>query len=208
MCSYSTINGQYACQNDYLLHQTLDQQWGFPGFVTSDYGATHSTVASADAGMDQEMPGPVFYGTALQAAVQDGQVSMATLDDMVSRILTEMFRFNEFNNPPTGSTSATVTTTAHQDTATTVAEDGTVLLKNSGGTLPLSATNGGSVAVIGPAASAAAGLHRRRQRVRDRTVPRHPAAGAAGRGGLGHHRVLHPGPAHRHLAAAPSRART
>ena len=111
-------------------------------------------MGSADAGMDQEMPGPVFYGPALQAAVQDGQVSMATLDDMVSRILTEMFRFNEFNNPPTGSTSATVTTTAHQDTATTVAEDGTVLLKNSGGTLPLSASDGGSVAVIGPAASA------------------------------------------------------
>ena len=154
MCAYSTINGQYACQNDYLLHQTLDQQWGFPGFVTSDYDATHSTVGSADAGMDQEMPGPVFYGSALQAAVQDGQVSMTTLDDMVSRILTEMFRFNEFNDPPTGSTSDTVTTTAHQNTATTVAEDGTVLLKNSGGTLPLSAANGGSVAVIGPAASA------------------------------------------------------
>ena len=50
MCSYSTINGQYACENDYLLHQTLDQRWKFPGFVTSDYGATHSTVASADAG--------------------------------------------------------------------------------------------------------------------------------------------------------------
>ena len=102
MCSYSTINGQYDCQNDYLLHTTLDQNWAFPGFVTSDYDATHSTVGSADAGMDQEMPGPVYYGPALQAAVQSGQVSMATLDDMVSRILTELFRFNEFNNPPTG----------------------------------------------------------------------------------------------------------
>ena len=56
MCAYSTINGQYACQNDYLLHTTLDQKWAFPGFVTSDYGATHSTVGSADAGIDQEMP--------------------------------------------------------------------------------------------------------------------------------------------------------
>ena len=62
MCSYSTINGQYACQNDYLLHTTLDQNWAFPGFVTSDYDATHSTVGSADAGMDQEMPGPVITG--------------------------------------------------------------------------------------------------------------------------------------------------
>src|ERR1035441_7828214 len=65
MCSYSTINGQYACQNDYLLRQTLDQRWAFPGFVTSDYGATHSTVASADAGNDQEMPSAVYYGPAL-----------------------------------------------------------------------------------------------------------------------------------------------
>ncbi len=154
MCSYATINGQYACQNDYLLHTVLDQRWAFPGFVTSDYAATHSTVASADAGNDQEMPSAVYYGPALQAAVQAGQVSMATLNGMVSRILTELFRFNEFNDPPTGSTSATVTTPAHQATSAAVAEAGTVLLKDSGGTLPLKAAGGGSVAVIGPAASA------------------------------------------------------
>ena len=87
--------------------------------------------------------------------MQDGQVSMATLNGMVSRILTEMFKFNEFNNPPTGTTSATVTTAAHQAVSTSVAEAGTVLLKNSGGTLPLSANGAGTVAVIGPAASAA-----------------------------------------------------
>src|SRR6202035_4582377 len=74
---------------------------------------------------------------------------------MVSRILTEMFKFNEFNHPPTGTTSATVTTAAHQAVSTSVAEQGTVLLKNSGATLPLSATGAGAVAVIGPAASAA-----------------------------------------------------
>src|SRR5579862_5669204 len=155
MCSYSTINGQAACQNQYLLQTTLDQDWGYPGFVTSDYDATHSTVQSADAGMDQEMPAAQFYGPALTAAVQDGQVSVATLNGMVSRILTEMFKFNEFNNPPTGTTSATVTTAAHQAVSASVAEAGTVLLKNDGGTLPLSANGAGSVAVIGPAASAA-----------------------------------------------------
>ncbi len=154
MCAYSTINGQAACQNQYLMRTTLDQRWGYPGFVTSDYQATHSTVQSADAGMDQEMPAGQFYGSALQAAVQSGQVSMATLDDMVSRILTEMFRFNEFNNPPTGSTSAVVTTPANQAVSTAVAEAGTVLLKNTGATLPLAANAAGTVAVIGPAASA------------------------------------------------------
>jgi beta-glucosidase len=65
-----------------------------------------------------------------------------------------MFRFNEFNDPPTGSTSATVTTPAHQAVSAAVAEAGTVLLKNSGGTLPLAASGGGNIAVIGPAASA------------------------------------------------------
>jgi beta-glucosidase len=153
MCSYSTINGVPACQNQYLIGNTLDQQWAFPGFVTSDYGATHSTLQSADAGMDQEMPSAQYYGPALEAAVQAGLVSMATLNEMVSRILAEMFRFNEFNNPPTGTTSTVVTTPAHQAVSQDVAEAGTVLLKNSGKTLPLK-SNGGSVAVIGPAASA------------------------------------------------------
>jgi beta-glucosidase len=155
MCSYSTINGQAACQNQYLLRTTLDQRWAFPGFVTSDYLATHSTVASAEAGLDQEMPNAVFYGPALQAAVEAGQVSIATVNEMVTRILTEMFRFNEFNHPPTGSTTATVTTPAHQAVSASVAEAGTVLLKNGGATLPLAAHGAGQVAVIGPAASAA-----------------------------------------------------
>src|SRR5580692_7806716 len=153
MCAYSTINGQAACQNDYLMKTTLDQRWGYPGFVTSDYQATHSTVQSANAGMDQEMPAPQYYGSALQSAVQSGQVSMATLNDMVSRILTEMFRFNEFNDPPTGTTSTVVTTLAHQAVSTDIAEAGTVLLKNAGATLPLSANGAGTVAVIGPSAS-------------------------------------------------------
>src|SRR5258708_18830444 len=74
---------------------------------------------------------------------------------MVSRILTEMFRFNEFSHPPSSSTGATVTTPAHRAVSAAVAESGTVLLKNSGGTLPLPADGGGTVAVIGPAASAA-----------------------------------------------------
>ncbi len=202
MCSYSTINGQYACQNDYLLHQTLDQRWKFPGFVTSDYGATHSTVASADAGNDQEMPSAVFYGPALQAAVQAGQVSMATLNGMVSRILTELFRFNEFNNPPTGTTSATVTTPAHQATSAAVAEAGTVLLKNK----RRHAAPEGSRRRIGrgdrPGRLGLAHLHRRRQRLRHRPVPRHPAAGHPGRRRDRDQRLVHAGPACRHVTDA------
>ncbi|HEX6523470.1 MAG TPA: glycoside hydrolase family 3 C-terminal domain-containing protein [Streptosporangiaceae bacterium] len=154
MCSYSTINGEYACQNGSLLTNVLDRQWHFPGFVTSDWGATHSTVPSALAGLDMEMPGgtllgPDYYGAALKQAVQAGQVPTATLNDMVSRILAEMFRFGLFEHPPTGSLTTVVTTPGHAAVGRQAAEAGTVLLKNSGGVLPLDRRRDKSVAVIG-----------------------------------------------------------
>jgi beta-glucosidase len=153
MCSYSTINGQYACENSSLF-KVLSQQWRFPGFVTSDWFATHSTVPSALAGLDMQMPGgqgfgPDYYGQPLKQAVQAGQVPMATLDGMVSRILTEMFRFDLFAHPPTGALTANATTPAHAQVGRKVAETGTVLLKNSGGVLPLRAGRVTSIAVIG-----------------------------------------------------------
>jgi len=160
MCSYSTINGQYACQNSGIMN-VLDQQWKYPGFVTSDWGATHSTVASALAGLDMQMPGGSgfgtdYYGAPLKAAVQDGQVPVPVLNDMVSRILGEMFRFGLFEHPPTGSLTATVTTPAHAATGRAVEEAGTVLLKNAGGVLPLSSRRDPSIAVIGADAGSAA----------------------------------------------------
>jgi beta-glucosidase len=66
MCSYSTINGTYACENPYILTQVLRDQFGFQGFVTSDWGATHSTVPSAQAGLDMQMPDNSFYGDPLR----------------------------------------------------------------------------------------------------------------------------------------------
>jgi beta-glucosidase len=154
MCAYSTINGSYACQNPYLETKTLDQRWGFKGFVTSDYGAIHSTSAALD-GTDMEQPFSTYFGAALQTEVQDGTIPVSVLNGMVGRILTEMFRFGLFNHHPTGTTSSVVTTPAHQAVSLKVAEAGTVLLRNAGGVLPLSARHGGSIAVIGPAASAA-----------------------------------------------------
>ena len=62
MCSYNLLNGDYACENDYLLNQVLKKEWGFRGFVISDWGATHSTYKSAMAGLDMEMPGSDFFG--------------------------------------------------------------------------------------------------------------------------------------------------
>jgi beta-glucosidase len=153
MCSYSTINGTYACQNPYLLSTVLRQQFGFTGFVTSDWGATHSTAASANAGLTMDMPGnDGYYGSALASAVSSGSVSAATLSSMASDVLTEMFAFGLFDKPATGSPAETATSTADQNDALQIAEEGTVLLKNSGNVLPLGSSDS-SIAVIGADAS-------------------------------------------------------
>jgi beta-glucosidase len=149
MCSYSTINGTYACENPYILNDVLKGQWGFPGFVTSDWGATHSTVNAANAGLDMQMPDDSFFGAPLRQAVQDGQVPVSRLNDMVSRILTEMFRFRLFERTQPGTPSSVVTSPAHTAVARAVAEQGTVLLKNDGGVLPLDTSHLHSIAVIG-----------------------------------------------------------
>jgi beta-glucosidase len=153
MCAYSMVNGNFSCNNSYLNNTVLRDQWGFPGFVTSDYGALHSTQGALE-GTDMEQPESTYYGTALRSAIQKGTIPRSALNTMVQRILTQMFQYNLFNQPRTGSTSATVTTPADVAVATTVAEEGATLLKNAGPVLPLAATNGGTIAVIGPAASA------------------------------------------------------
>ncbi len=99
MCSYSYINGSPACQDAYTQNQVLKGEWNFPGFITSDWGATHSTVASANNGLDMQMPDDSFFGAPLAAAVTAGQVPMSRLNDMVTRILTEEFRFGLFDRP-------------------------------------------------------------------------------------------------------------
>ncbi|MBV9050000.1 MAG: glycoside hydrolase family 3 C-terminal domain-containing protein, partial [Solirubrobacterales bacterium] len=153
MCAYSTVNGSYSCQNRYLLTDTLKQEWGFPGFVTSDYGAIHDTLGAALAGTDQEQPFSTYFGAPLEQDVINGTIPRSVVNTMVQRILTEMFRFNLIAKPPSGSPSATVTTPAHVALGNSVAEAGTTLLKNSSRALPLSADRGGSMAVIGPSAS-------------------------------------------------------
>jgi beta-glucosidase len=152
MCAYSTINGQYACQNSYLLHDVLDGQFGYQGYVGSDYGATHSTVAAVNAGLDQEQPETTYFGDALAAAVNDGQVSRSTIRAAVVRILTQMYRFRLFTDYPTGNLSATVTDAADQQAGLAIAEAGTTLLKNDSNVLPYGSGTP-SIAVIGADAS-------------------------------------------------------
>ena len=148
MCAYSVVNSVPACQNPALLNAGLYQQAGFGGFVESDWGGTHSTVESANAGLTMEMPNGYFFADFLKQAVAAGTVSTATLNTMVSRVLTQMFAFGLFDKAPSGSLGATVTTPAHVQVALRGAQEGTVLLKNTG-ILPLSTTGLTSIAVIG-----------------------------------------------------------
>ena len=149
MCAYSTINGDPACDDPYTLNTVLKGQFGFNGFVTSDWGATKDGVQSAADGLDMQMPDDSTFGAPLETAVDNGTVPKSVLDGMATRILTEMFRFGIFDNPATGSPTATVTTPAHVATAQQVATEGTVLLKNAGNALPLDPAKAQSIAIIG-----------------------------------------------------------
>jgi beta-glucosidase len=119
----------------------------------SDYAALHSTQGALQ-GTDAEQPFADYYGTTLETAVENGTIPRGALNTMVQRILTEMFNYNLFAQPRTGSTSATVTTPAHVALGTQVADESTTLLKDAGSVLPLSAASTGKIAVTGPSASA------------------------------------------------------
>ena len=85
MCSYNLTNGQYDCENSHLLNDVLKGDWAFPGFVMSDWWATHSTATAAINGLDQEQPNQQYFST-LETAVASGQVPQSRLDNMVHRI--------------------------------------------------------------------------------------------------------------------------
>jgi beta-glucosidase len=142
MCSYNRVNGVHACENAFLLDKVLRRDWGFPGFVMSDWGAVHSTERAALAGLDQEsgeeLDGQVFFGGLLHQAVETGRVPMARLDQMVSRILRSMFASGIVDDPPVPGGS--IDAAAHAQVAQSLAEQGIVLLRNRNGALPLPRT--------------------------------------------------------------------
>jgi beta-glucosidase len=153
MAAADYTNGAYNNQDPLLLTQDAKTNWQFPGFITSDWDGAHS-VGAVEAGLDITMPAAGNYGTPLLAEAGNGSIPMAYINDHVARILNEMFVHGLFRHPDTGSLSADVSTPADVQLAQQVAEQSTVLLKNAGGQLPLSAGKATSIAVIGAAGSA------------------------------------------------------
>lgn len=147
MCSYNRIGGTYACENPATLAD-LKSGMGFTGWVMSDWGATHSTVEAANAGLDMEMPDSTFFGAALASAVAAGTVPQARLDDMVNRILVSLLRVGVLDDLPTGTPEALVASAEHSALAREAAAAGVTLLTNHDHALPLDAAIT-SIAVIG-----------------------------------------------------------
>ena len=153
MCAMPSVNGTGACQNASLLG-VLRDQYGFKGDIRGDNPpSVTSDATAASASLDQAVA-PVYNAADLTADVQNGTISTATIDAAASQVLYPMFQMGLFSNPPTGNLSDNVSTPAHVAFARNAAEQGTVLLKNTGSTLPLSTHTTSSIAVIGADADA------------------------------------------------------
>lgn len=153
MCSYNLINGDHGCENDHLLNTVLKRDWGYQGWVMSDWGAVHKLEAATE-GLDQQsgeqIDKQVWFGEPLKQAVADGKIPAARVDDMTRRILRSMFTHGLFDQP---SPKAEIDFAAHANVALGEAEEGIVLLQNNHGLLPLAAT-AKRIAVIGGHADA------------------------------------------------------
>ncbi|MGW2677789.1 glycoside hydrolase family 3 protein [Streptomyces sp. NPDC001436] len=165
MCAYNGVNGTHSCGNDQLLQKVLREQWGFRGWVMSDWLATHATT-DLTKGLDQELglemgkptdpvPDSKYLGSSLRKALADGTVPQSALDRSVTRIVGQMERFGLLDTPAPQRPARDAR--SGRDTARTVAENGAVLLRNTaprGGpkALPLTGAAGTDLAVIGDGA--------------------------------------------------------
>ncbi len=144
MGAYNKFNGQYCCENSFLLNSVLKKDWGFSGLVVSDWGGVHDTLEAARGGLDIEMGSADvcnnFFnhlGDDFESAVRRGEVDMAVLDDKVRRILRVMFAVGVIGDRKNTRPSGSRNTAEHAAAARRIAEEAVVLLKNDGGILPL-----------------------------------------------------------------------
>jgi beta-glucosidase len=164
MAAYNSLNGLPCSSSRWLLTDVLRGEWGFGGFVVSDYGSVggilgaHHTAGSEketaaqalNAGMDMELPGVYIYGTPLTQAVDEGLISMKVLDEAVSRVLRVKFELGLFDDPLADPAEAEsiVNCQEHRDLALEAGRQAIVLLRNQNSVLPLK-KDLGTVAVIG-----------------------------------------------------------
>jgi beta-glucosidase len=154
MAAYNKINGFYATANQTLDTDILKKQWGFDGILMSDWGAVHETVGAVNAGNDVEMPGGQFLTVdKLKAALSDGSITQAAIDDSVHRILRTIVRVGLLDGPHTPAPAAMVNSPEHQHLTYEAASEAIILLKNERHVLPLDRSRIKSIAVIGPAAA-------------------------------------------------------
>src|ERR1700757_2312492 len=146
MCSYNRINGDFGCENPYTLNDVLKRDWGFKGFVISDWAGTHSTEKASAAGLDQEQPMADFFGPKLKEAVEAGRVPMSEIDDHARRVLYAEFLSGIVDSPPQKSV---VDVEKGFEVAQRVEEKSIVLLKNSPTVLPIVPLKVPSIAIIG-----------------------------------------------------------
>lgn len=154
MSSYNRVNGHHAANNRELLHEILRVDWGFDGFVVSDWFGAHDTVESIRAGLDIPMPGPsTIYGKKLLKAAEQGVVAEAEIDARVETVLRliERTRADEF---PASSVEITVDDEYEREIVRNAAVAGTVLVRNVANALPLEPGSVDSIAVVGPNARA------------------------------------------------------
>lgn len=149
MCAYNLINGQYGCENTWLLNDVLKRDWGYKGFVMSDWGAVHS-LGALDNGLDQQsgeqLDRQVWFDKPLKDALAAGTQDKARVDDAARRILTAMFANGLFDRPV--APGGTIDFAAHAEIAKHEAQEAIVLLENRNGLLPLAA-GAKKIAVIG-----------------------------------------------------------
>lgn len=138
MCAYNRINGVYACEHPFLLKEVLKEEWNYPGWVMSDWGAVHSLQPALDAGLDQEAPQDAPYFDELKAAVERGEVSADRIAESARRVLRSLFAVGAVDHP--AETGGVIDQAAHAAVAEQVALQGMVLLKNEGDLLPLAAS--------------------------------------------------------------------
>ncbi len=143
MCAYNKVNGDWACENDFLLNQVLKRDWNYRGWVMSDWGGVHSTVKAAKAGLDQqsgqELDKAMYFSGPLKAAVEKGDVPVARLDDMVVRYLTGLIESGAYDKAMPAKAQP-IDYARNALVAQRAAEAGIVLLKNQGDLLPLART--------------------------------------------------------------------